>query len=96
MEKFSKTFWSPYEKITTVDGQEVDSEKLIDKEFIVITEKDKGSYDFEEIGVMYIIELDGGILLGAYPEEVENEWQIKNGRNEYPNGLYKDGKCIMV
>jgi hypothetical protein len=87
MVKFAETFWTPYENVYTLNGEALKGKDLIGKGFLVIDEKDKESYDFEEVGVMYIVELDGAILIEAYPEEVETECQLKNGRNEHPNGF---------
>ncbi|GIN22631.1 hypothetical protein [Siminovitchia fordii] len=75
MTKFAEKFWTPYSQVTTLGGKELNRNEVIGKEFIVIDEKDKNSYDFEEVGTMYIVELDGAILIEAYPEEVEAEEQ---------------------
>jgi hypothetical protein len=59
------TFWTPY----------TDHADKIGKEFLLITEKNKDTYDYEEVGDMYIIEFDGAVLIEAYPEEVFVEYQ---------------------
>jgi hypothetical protein len=71
------TFWTPY----------TDHEDKIGKEFLWITEKKKDTYDYEEVGDIYIIEFDGGVLIEAFPEEIfveyQNEYKRKmNARNE--------------
>ena len=83
MEKFAKTFWTPYENVRTLSGESLSKREVIGKEFIVIDELDRKSYDREEVGTVYIVELDGGIVIHAFPEEVENEWQIKAGKEKY-------------
>jgi hypothetical protein len=92
MEKFAKTFWTLATSIKAVDGRELDGKDLIGKPFIVIDEVDKNSYDYEEVGALYIVELDGGILIQAFPEEVENEGQIASGR--YPELITGENPII--
>lgn len=88
MSKFANKFWTPYSSVFTIDGKELKGKELIGKGFTVIDKVDKNTYNFEEVGVMYIIELDDGTVIQAYPEEVETEWQVKNGKEKYPDGFY--------
>jgi hypothetical protein len=62
--KFTSTFNSPY----------TDHQHRIGNTFKVIGEKDRSTYDFEEVGVMYCIEFQDGEQIDAYPEEVVEEW----------------------
>lgn len=88
MSKFANKFWTPYSSVFAIDGKELKGKELIGKGFTVIDKVDKNTYNFEEVGAMYIIELDDGTVIQAYPEEVEVEWQVKNGKEKYPNGFY--------
>lgn len=68
-------FWTPYDTVHAFNGEAYESKKLIGKDFILITEKNRNDYDYEEVGVMLIIEFDGAVVCEAFPEEVFIEYQ---------------------
>lgn len=85
MSVFAETFWTPYEERNVADR--------IGQRFTVLNQKNPSTYDFEEVGVIYIIRFDDGEVVEAFPEEVVLEEQERNGKLEYPNGMYTNGKA---
>lgn len=77
MSKFAKTFTTYHDTVWGMNGEVLNSSELIGKEFIVIDEVDEHSYDYEDVGTMYIIEFDGGLLVEAFSDEVIANEQVK-------------------
>lgn len=61
MPQFRKTFTTPYEQLSDREGQP----------FTVLGEVPHEEYDFDECGVMYVIQFEDGTKAEAWPEEVE-------------------------
>lgn len=78
MSKFAERYYTVYETVEGMNGEVLSSKDLNGKEFIVIDEVDKHSYDYEDVGVMYIIEFDGGLLVEAFADEVLEGLQVKS------------------
>lgn len=72
MDKFKTRFFTSREVFNTYGNNTVDKHQVNGKYFLVLDEKNKETYNEKEVGKMYIIEVDGGIVLDALAEEVEN------------------------
>lgn len=69
---FAKTFWTPYTQYKDKIGQS----------FEVIGKKDPSTYDYDEVGDMWLIRLEDGSEIEAYPEEIIEEYQRNSGRKD--------------
>jgi hypothetical protein len=67
---FATTFWTPY----------TDYKEKIGQTFEVVGQKPKDSYDHAEVGDMWMIKLEDGVQIDAFPEEIILEHQLNNGR----------------
>lgn len=71
MVKFKEKFYTERDSVTTVDGVAYKKAEVNGKYFLVLTEKDPATYDVVAEGKIYIIELDGAIVIEAPTGEVE-------------------------
>ena len=53
-------FTTPYEQYKEREGQECE----------IVREKDHATFDYEEVGAMYIIRFEDGEEIEAWPEEL--------------------------
>lgn len=50
----------------------VDYKKFNGRSFEILKEKDPETYDYADVGPMYVIRLSSGERIDAYPEEIYN------------------------